>query len=134
VFELIAGQQQPRHGDSDHISKAEHDKCLAETLLAEGKFPDWVITCSFYLALHCVDAYAHRQSITNFLPAPEEKLSVHGKRERFVKAQLNNCFFKYKWLHDRSNQARYDPQYFKLMPIGTASTCLADAKQFLGIF
>lgn len=129
---MIAGQGQTRHGDSAHIMKAEHDKCLAEALLAEGKFPDWAITCSFYLALHCVDAYAHRQGIT-FVLKQGDKLGIHGKRERFVKDKLNNYFFKYKWLHDRSNQARYDPQYFKLMPIGTASACFADAKQFLGI-
>jgi hypothetical protein len=133
VLKLIAGQNQPRHGDAEHASKAEHDKCLAEMLLANGKFPDWVITSSFYLALHCVDAYAHRLGIRDFMPAKEEKLSVHGKRERFVKANLNNHFIKYKWLHDRSNQARYDPLYFKLMPIGTATASLADAKQFLGI-
>lgn len=133
MFKLIAGQHQPRHGDVEHALKAEHDKCLAEVLLADGKFPDWVTTCSFYLALHCVDAYAHRQGIKDFLPAKGEKLSVHGKRERFVKDKLNKHFISYKWLHDRSNQARYDPLYFRLMPIGTATSCLADAKQFLSI-
>jgi hypothetical protein len=130
---LIAGQHQPRHGDVEHMSKADHDKSLAEVLLADGKYPDWVITCSFYLALHCIDAYAHRLGITDFSPAKGENISVHGKRERFVKARLNNHFINYKRLHDRSNQARYDPLYYKLMTIGTASTCLADAKQFLGI-
>jgi len=133
VIELIGGQQQPRHGDAEHMSKAEHDKCLAEALLTDGKFPDWVITCSFYLALHCVDAYAHTQGVTDFIPKPGEKLTVHGKRERFVKDKLNNCFFHYKWLHDRSNQARYDPLYYKLMPAGLANACLTDAKQFLTI-
>ncbi len=132
MLKLIARQQQPRHGEAEHMQKADHDRCLAEALSTDGKFPDWVITCSFYVALHCVDAYAHTQGVT-FVAVQGEKLSLHGKRERFVKAKLNNHFINYKWLHDRSNQARYDPSYFKLMPIGTATACLADAKQFLNI-
>jgi hypothetical protein len=121
------------HGGTDHKAKADHDLKTAELLLAEGNHPDWVVTCSFYTALHCVDAYAHKLGITSFDPKPEEKLTAHSKRERFVKNNMQTYFGYYKWLHDRSTQARYDPQYFKLMFANVPSSAVKDAKIFVGL-
>ena len=84
------------HNQADHKDKACHDLKIAEQLLADGHYPDWVITCSFYTALHCVDAYAHKLGINSFEPKLGEKLSAHNKRERFVFSQLNQLFSNYK--------------------------------------
>lgn len=105
----------PSHCDADHKSKAEHDKETAQTLLSGDKFPDWVITCSFYFALHCVDTYAHRHGVQDFKPRPNEKISPHKKRELYVWNVLRSYFNSYKRLLDVSIQARYDPQYFTLV-------------------
>jgi hypothetical protein len=121
------------HGTEDHKCKAIHDKDIAELLLAEGKFPDWVITCSFYLALHAVDAYAHKLGLRNFDPTPDSQGTPHGKREYFVKINLSKYFNSYCRLRDRSEQARYDPLYFKLMPKNTPGAMLNEAKTFMAI-
>jgi hypothetical protein len=121
------------HSDVDHRSKADHDLKVAEQLLTDGHYPDWVITCSFYTALHCVDAYAHKLGIASFDPKLGEKLSAHSKRERFVKNQLTKYFVSYKRLHDRSSQARYDPQYFKLMYPSIPVAAVKEAKTFFAL-
>ena len=105
----------PSNCDTDHKSKAEHDKETAQILLNNGKFPDWVITCSFYFALHCVDAYAHKHGVQDFKPALGERISAHKKRERYVWNALRSYFNSYSRLLDVSTQARYDPQYFTLV-------------------
>ena len=124
---------QSTHDNTDHKAKADHDLKTAEFLLADGHHPDWVITCSFYTALHCVDAYAHKLGIASFEPRLGENLSAHSKRERFVKNQLNSYFVSYKRLRDRSTQARYDPQYFKLMLSNVPISAVKDAKNFFSL-
>jgi hypothetical protein len=87
-----------KHSSEEHKEKANHDKELAETLFKNGGFPDWVVTCSFYFALHCVDAYAHRLGIKSFEPELDENMTPHGKRIRFVKNNLNAYFGWYNTL------------------------------------
>jgi len=118
------------HGIKDHKGKAEHDLKIAEFLLADGNYPDWVITCSFYTAVHYVDAYAHKLGINSFEPKLGERITAHGKRMRFVKNQLNQFFIGYKRLYDRCIQSRYDPQYYRLMPTSYPSLAVKDAKNF----
>jgi hypothetical protein len=118
------------HNSLDHKGKADHDLKIAEHLLVEGHYPDWVVICCFYTALHCVDAYAHKLGIISFEPKLGEKLSAHGKRERFVRSNLSSFFISYKRLHDRSTQARYDPQYYRLMMPNIPSSAVKDAKTF----
>lgn len=121
---------QAQHDDKDHKSKAEHDLKIAEFLLTDGNYPDWVITCSFYTALHFVDAYAHKLGITSFEPRLGEKMTAHGKRIRFVNNELRRSFSNYKRLYDRCHQARYDPQYYKAMLPNVPSSAVRDAKVF----
>lgn len=121
------------HGMDEHKCKADHDKNVAELLLTNGNFPDWVITCSFYLALHSVDAYAHKLGVHSFDPAPDEQKTPHGKREYFVRINLRLFFNSYCRLRDRSEQARYDPLYYKLMLKTVPESSLKEAKAFLAI-
>lgn len=120
-----------KHGSEEHKEKANHDKDLAETLFKNGGFPDWVVTCSFYFALHCVDAYAHKLGIKSFEAKLDENMTPHGKRIRFVKNNLNAYFGWYNTLFSHCEQCRYDPEYFKLMKPNVPQTMLEDAKKFL---
>ena len=105
------------HGKKEHTEKAIHDKQLVELLLENKIFPDWVLTCSFYFALHCVDSHAHKLGIKSFEPGLNENISAHRKREIFVKRTLSREIFHwFKKLKDRSYQSRYDPKYFQLIP------------------
>jgi hypothetical protein len=120
-----------KHGFGEHKQKAEHDRDLAERLYQESVFPDWVVTCSFYCALHSVDAYAHKLGIETFEPKPDEKTNAHRKRLRFVQSSLQVYFGRYNILLNRSEQCRYDPDYFRLMPKSLPETMLKLAEQFL---
>jgi len=121
---------QASHDGKDHRCKAEHDLKIAELLLADGNYPDWVITCSFYTAVHYVDAYAHKLGIPSFEPRLGEEMTAHGKRIRFVREQLKQFFNSYKRLYDRCLQSRYDPQYYKLMFPSYSGSAVKDAKTF----
>lgn len=116
-----------------HQEKAHHDKDLAENLHNQKVFPDWVVTCSFYSALYCVDAYAHKLGITSFEPAIDEKLSAHQKRLRFVNSSLTEFFGFYETLYNRCRQCRYDPAYYNLMLPIVPETMLKLANKFLAI-
>jgi hypothetical protein len=98
-----------------HQEKARHDKELADTLYSQSKFPDWIVTCSFYSALHCIDAYAHKLGIMSFEPTIDDKLTAHQKRLRFIDHSLKAYFGFYQTLYSHCRQCRYDPEYYKLM-------------------
>ncbi len=119
-----------KHGLEEHKQKATHDKNLAEKLHHDNTFPDWVVTCSFYSALHCVDAYAHRLGIESFVPRPDEDTTAHKKRERFVERNLKALFGSYEILLNHSKQGRYDPEYYRLMLPIVPNTMLKLAGQF----
>ena len=121
------------HGFDEHKQKASHDKEIAEVLQREGAFPDWVVTCSFYSALHSVDAYAHKLGVKTFTPEPDEETNAHQKRVRFVEKNLKGYFGIYNILLSHSEQCRYDPDYFKLMHPNVPETMLKLANQFLEI-
>jgi hypothetical protein len=119
-----------KHGTEEHKQKAIHDKNLAENLHHDNAFPDWVVTCSFYSALHCVDAYAHKLGIKSFVPRPDENTTAHKKRELFVERNLKALFGSYEILLNRSEQCRYDPEYYRLMLSIVPNTMLKLARQF----
>jgi hypothetical protein len=129
---LSCGYGPALHNDKDH-KKAEHDLKIAEFLLADGNYPDWVITCCFYTALHYVDAYAHKLGIESFDPKLGERKTTHGKRIRFVKYNLKDFFVRYKKLYDRCLQVRYDPKYYKLMFPNIPGSALKAARTFTTI-
>jgi len=130
---LATSPLEKKHGTIEHKEKAVHDKDVAETLQGQIVFPDWVVTCSFYSALHSVDAYAHSLGIHSFEPQLDENTTAHQKRIRFVESNLKNYFSMYNILRNRSEQCRYDPKYFKLMPPKVPETMLKLAKKFLEI-
>jgi hypothetical protein len=120
-----------RHGQNEHREKAIHDKTLADKLHQENTFPDWTVTCAFYCALHCVDAYAHKLGIRSFEPGLDENTNAHLKRARFVERNLRDLFGSYQSLRSHCEQCRYDPQYFRLMSKTVPATMLKLADKFL---
>lgn len=124
---------QDSHGEKEHREKAQHDLKIAEKMLNNNNYPDWVVICSFYSALHYVDAFAHKLGKTSFKPRLGEKITAHRKRELFVRRHMKEFFASYKRLHDRSTQARYDPEYYKLMFPKIPSSAVKSAKRFESI-
>jgi hypothetical protein len=122
-----------KHGAEEHKQKAIHDKDLAEKLQHDNAFPDWVVTCSFYSALHCIDAYAHKLGKhDSFEAGPDENIGAHTKRAIFVDRTLGREFFgSYNTLRSHCDQCRYDPKYYKLMLPIVPNTMLKLAQKFL---
>ena len=95
---------------SRHIEKAKHNTEFSMSLL-ETKFKDWLITGSFYIALHYVDAHATKNKVKfEYLPGEE---TMHGLRRRYVRRKLRDLFTWYERLFQESMNARYDPIYLK---------------------
>jgi len=121
------------HGYDDHLKKAKHDEAASEMLCDNGNFPDWSIISSFYFALHCIDTYAHKLGVKTFAPVLDERTSAHSKRKRFVRKNLGRLFVSYGKLYSRSEQCRYDPKYFQLIPQDLPKKMLDEARKFLTI-
>ena len=83
----------------EHISKAERNEKIAETL-SQTDFLDWAVTCFFYAALHYVDAVLAASVIH-----PE------GHTERNEAIGTNHTLLKirneYRTLETLSRNARY---------------------------
>ena len=95
---------------SPHIEKAKHNTEFSGSLLPT-KFQDWLITGSFYIALHYVDAHAIKNKVRfEYLPGEE---TLHGVRRKYVRAKLRTLFTSYERLFQESMNARYDPIYLK---------------------
>ena len=91
-----------------HINKAEHNRSLCEhlkNLAVDIDFLDWVVTSTFYAALHYFDA---------FLEDRGRRPRSHSHRDDCIKdfgplrAQRDN----YRYLKDRSREARYEMAVF----------------------
>ena len=107
---LNRGEDLSSIGMSYHIDKAKHNTEFSASLL-ETKFKDWLITGSFYIALHYVDAHAAKNKVKfQYLPGEE---TLHGLRRRYVRAKLRHLFTSYERLFQESMNARYDPIYLK---------------------
>lgn len=103
------------HTVEDHITKMQHDCGLAQQLAEGEEYYDWTITCTFYFAVHCIEAYAHKHHLEQLLENthPSRNESLHLIRQRFVNNYLPNFFSIYMRLYEKSRNSRYDPTYFK---------------------
>lgn len=104
----------PKHTADDHIKKLKHDCNVAQKLAGEEDCYDWTIICTFYYAIHCVEAYAHQIGKERELVGEIwDETSLHRKRERFVRKYLKDYFTIYERLYEKSRKSRYDPTYFE---------------------
>jgi uncharacterized protein (UPF0332 family) len=83
----------------DHISKAEHNEKLAETI-GKTAYLDWAVTIIFYAALHYVDA---------ILAASVVHPETHSERNDAIgtNATLMKIRPEYRTLETLSRNARY---------------------------
>lgn len=130
---VLSRARESPHGYDDHKNKAQHDESAASLLCLNPNVSDWSITCAFYCALHCVDAYAHRLGVRTFEPQLDEQISAHTKRKKWIWRNLRNLFSIYGRLYSRSEQCRYDPKYYLLMEKDLPEKMLREAKKFLQI-
>ena len=95
---------------------AERNERLCLTLLEQGEYHDWVVTTSFYSALHFVQheifplndgrrEYGTFDSYYNSIG--HNKVSKHKLTIQLVREHLPDAAGSYKWLHDTCITARY---------------------------
>ena len=118
-----------------HKGQALHNHDFAQSLSpTKPQFPDWVITGSFYMALHCVNAYAAKKGWKwkRYPRRAPFKISRHTQTLRYVRQKLGRSIFKdYIRLYQECWNARYDPFYLKRISSSMAGNLFTIAKNFL---
>jgi hypothetical protein len=115
----------------DHIRQAEHNTSLAQIILDEHPgYYDWLITVSFYAAIHFVEAgFAQDPQIGHSETCKPPGKEMHQHREDLVRVKYGNeCWKHYKKLRTASHTARY---LVTMRPgLATDYYSLNDAKSF----
>jgi len=91
-----------------HLTQARHNKKLAKYLLKNNYiFPDWVVTCAFYVAIHCFEAhlYERRNNHSESLAPPGQ--SCHFFRKEFIRRNHEIIFIDWRDLYVECGIARY---------------------------
>jgi hypothetical protein len=105
-----------------HILQAEHNESLADYLIGIEPYHDWVITVSFYSAIHYFEAklfitnddsnYKHSDTSMPIDNDGKPKYSVHVWRERLIRNTLpKKTWESFKNLRCQSEIARYFTSY-----------------------
>jgi hypothetical protein len=135
VLKFLASPLNPQF--FNHKSQASHNERFVSFLNpTQTKYPDWVATGAFYIALHYVNASAVRLGINwrNFpdwlSPAERKQISSHTKRVMYVNKYFKGFFRDYNRLLNESYNARYDPIYVKLVKTTTPDLLFQIALKF----
>jgi hypothetical protein len=94
----------------DHIHQAEHNENFGKLLLAQhAPYYDWLITVSFYAAIHYVEAAFNQDSnIKHTETCTPEGVSVHNHRQELVRQKYGKeCWKSYRKLREASEDVRY---------------------------
>jgi hypothetical protein len=94
--------------EAEHLQQARHNEALAKLLAQDMTYRDWIITTSFYAALHYVEAnFAKRLGFHGEIHGGDIphvwRLKVLDDRTKFS----FDCFRAYKKLYAASRHARY---------------------------
>jgi len=116
----------------DHIKQAEHNEELAELLLRQhSQFLDWIITVSFYAAIHYVEAgFNQDPNIRHTETCKGIGGTLHDRRQKLV----SNKYGRECWKHYRNlRNASHNVRYLLGGKVGTATDYykVADAANFL---
>ena len=97
-----------------HLYQAHHNENLAADLLSKLIYKDWLITTSFYSAIHYVEAKLATRTppIHPLKDVPRDSsgrayVSPHQFREDLVHRHYKSIFKEYRMLKEKSEQARY---------------------------
>jgi len=100
---------------ANHMTQATHNKKLADEPLfpptdPNSPYRDWVITISFYAALHYFTSYCNKT------PGLPKKFKSHKKRNDWIKkttdVKIRSMRSDYLALHKVCEDARYTPLYY----------------------
>jgi hypothetical protein len=94
----------------DHIHQAEHNEALGEILATQlPNYRDWLITVSFYAAIHYVEAdFARDPDIGHSVASQRENETPHDCRKRLVRRKYSReCWKSYRELYEASHNVRY---------------------------
>jgi len=92
-----------------HLTQARHNKKAAKHLLENNcTFPDWVVTCAFYSALHCFEAHLYeRKNDHSESLARQSSISPHVFRKEFIHKNHRVIFRDWTDLFHECSIARY---------------------------
>lgn len=112
----------------EHIRKYKENKKLLETNLniENCDFYNWVVTVSFYAALHLVEAKLSESGIDS-----KDHFARSNNVERFN--QFKNIRTQYKTLYDKSRIARYDAAFMNKKKGQFALKCLKQIEEEIKI-
>jgi hypothetical protein len=96
---------------------AKHNEDVCDFLITDGKFTDWIVTTSFYSALHYVQheifpltengtVYPNFNNYYNSV-LKIRRISKHEGTKQLVRIYIPECFSHYRWLLDSCMNARY---------------------------
>lgn len=121
---------------------AIHNEAVCDLLLANGNFPDWVVTTSFYSALHYVQheifpiteqgiTFQDLDSYYHHLKQNGKQKSKHRVTINLVNIHIKNAAPKYRWLYDSCMNARYTDYKISKTLATQARKYLTEIKQNL---
>ncbi len=123
-------------GYSDHRDQAQHNEELCKIFVNAknadllNRYYDWLVTITFYAAIHYVEADFFMDSdIEHTETSKPSKTSEHTHRQNLVRRKYGKkCWNSYRKLRNASRIARY----LKLTEVGIATNHieLKDAKNF----
>ncbi len=87
-----------------HVDLAIHNERMLKEIQSTGgnQFLDWMITVTFYVCVHAVDA---------MLASLNVSVSNHKSRKFHVSLRIGNIASDYFRIDSESRLARYDPDY-----------------------
>lgn len=109
-----------------HIEQSEHNKDFLQEIIANfPDYTDWIITVTFYFALHRVQARLLKDF--NLDPDRHEHRNPMRSRNKLVQLLLPNYWEDYHTLYHESRKARYHPNYHKRINITDIRDLILDA-------
>ena len=133
-MKVMKDDQRKRHG--------LHNENICEILHQMQRFPDWVITTSFYASLHFVSyrifPFEHspkgvRVTINNMEQWQSFKSYASNKRHTLLKELVSKycprVSAEYEWLLTMSMAARYYSYQFEVEIVNKAVACMKQIKR-----
>lgn len=127
------------------LDHARNNEAASKALLRTGQFNDWVITTTFYSALHylCHDffpmtvvkdgASIEITTIEQYIQHYNIEKSRHRSLCDLAMAKNQDVAVEYNYLMDLCMQARYRNYRFKDKTVAAAMGCLVRIKSLLSI-
>jgi len=91
-----------------HLNQWRHNRTFLESI--DPAYPDWLVTASFYTALHVVDALLLHDHVTS-VTSHDTRNRILGQTNRYKK--INSHFYP---LYDLSRTVRYLADHQQWVP------------------